>query len=123
MAFLGLDGQLRRLQLLTARIGASDTSIATMMTEFMVGAWASSNGGSSRGAARGGRWRGPGSYSGGATHGDGHGEEHERRGHVKELWKEHSISRSFTRSGRRTKEDVDKDKAPFKHISLRSSIR
>ena len=37
MAFLGLDGQLRRLQLLTARIGASDTSTAAMMTEFMVG--------------------------------------------------------------------------------------
>ena len=48
MAFLGLDGQLRRLQLLTARIGASDTSTTAMMTEFMVGAWASSNGGSSR---------------------------------------------------------------------------
>ena len=123
MAFLGLDGQLRRLQLLTARIGASDTSTATMMTEFMVGAWASSNDGSSRGAARGGRWRGPGSYSGGATHGDGHGEEHERRGHVKELRKEQSTSQSLTRRGRRTKEDVDRDKAPLKHISLRSSIR
>jgi len=107
---------------LTARIGASDTSIATMMTEFMVGAWASSNGGSSRGAARGGRWRGPGSYSGGATHGDGHGEEHERRGHVKELRKEQSISQSLTRRGRRTKEDVDRDKAPLKHIRFHSSI-
>ena len=69
-------------------------------------------------AARGGRWRGPGSYSGGATH----GEEHERRGHVKELRKEQSISRSLTRSGRRTKEDVDRDKAPLKHIRFHSSI-
>ena len=108
---------------MTARIGASDTSTATMMTEFMVGARASSNGGSSRGASSGGWWRGPGSYSGGATHGNGHGEEHERRGHVKELRKEQSISQSLTRRGRRTKKDVDRDKAPLKHISLRSSIR
>ena len=61
MAFLGLDGQLRRLQLLTARIGASDTSTAAMMTEFMVGHGQAAMVRSSRGVARGGQWQGPGS--------------------------------------------------------------
>ena len=58
-----------------------------------------------------------------AAHGDGYGGEHEHRGHAKELWREQSISQSLTRRERRTKEDVDRDKTPLKHIRFRSSIR
>ena len=62
--------------------------------------------------------RGRGASSGGAAHDDGHGGEHERRDHVKELRREQSISQSLTRR-RRTKKDVDIDKATLKHIRFR----
>ena len=72
--------------------------------------------------------RGRGASSGGAAHDDGHGGEHERRGHASHKILhggegEQSIAQSLTRRERRTKEDVDRDKTPLKHIRFRSSIR